>query len=78
MNKKKTYQERVCDRTHAVLEFPVEEVAEALVLRQVLGFNLFKVATEGPCVKFETVWSQPNRELERVEVPPQTGEVPER
>jgi len=36
-----TYQGSVCNRAHTVLEFPVEEVAKALVLGQVLGFDLF-------------------------------------
>jgi hypothetical protein len=76
--KRKTYQKRVCDRAHTIFKFPVEEVAKALVLPQVLHFNLFQVATEGFGVKFETVGSQPNRQFERVEVPPQPREVPER
>jgi hypothetical protein len=59
-----TYQESVCDRAYAVLKFPVEEVAKALVLRQVLNFNLIQVATESLCVKLKTVGSQPNRQFE--------------
>lgn len=56
-----TYQESICNRANAILEFPVEKVAKTLVLPQVLDFNLFQVATKDSCVKFETVRSQPNR-----------------
>ena len=59
-----TYQESVCDGARAILKFPVEKVAKTLVLRQVLHFNLFQVATKDSCVKPETVGPQPNRELE--------------
>lgn len=59
-----TYQESVRDRTHAILKFPVEKVAKALVLGQVLSFDLFQVATKGFCVKFKTVGSQPNGQFE--------------
>ena len=46
-----TYQGSVCNRAHAILEFSVEEVAEALILRQIVDFDLFQVATEDPCVQ---------------------------
>jgi len=58
-----TYQWSVCNRAHAILEFSVEKLAEALVLRQVLNFDLIQVATEGLCVKLETVGSEPNWQL---------------
>ena len=66
-----TYQGGIRDRAHTVLEFPVEEIAEALILGQVLDFDLFQVATENTCIKSETVWPEPNREFERVDVSPQ-------
>ena len=66
-----TYQGGVCNRAHAILEFPVEEVAEALILGQVFNFDLFQVATEDFGVESETVGSEPNWELKRVNVSPQ-------
>ena len=54
---RKTYQGSVCDRAHTILEFPVEEVAKALVVRQVFDFDFLQVATEDLGVKSETVGS---------------------
>ena len=65
------YQGSVCNRAYAIFEFSVEEVAEALVLRQVLDLNLFQVATEGFRIKSKTKRSEPNRQFERVDVSPQ-------
>lgn len=65
-----TYQRSVCNRAHAILEFSIEEVAKALVLRQILDFYFFQVATEDPRVKSETVGPEPNREFKRVDVSP--------
>ena len=67
---RKTHQGSVRNRAHAILEFSVEEIAEALVLRQILDFNLFQVATEGSCVKSKTNGSEPNRQFKRVDVSP--------
>ena len=65
-----TYQRSVCNRAHAILEFSVEEVSKALILRQVVSFDLVQVATEGFCVESETVGSEPNGQLKRVNVSP--------
>ena len=65
-----TYQGGICNRAHAILEFSVKEIAKALVLRQILDFDLFQVATEDPGIKSETVGSEPNWEFERVDVSP--------
>lgn len=65
-----TYQGSICHRAHAILEFSVEEITKALVLRQVLDFNLFQVATKGSCVESETDGPEPNRQFKRVDVSP--------
>ena len=65
-----TYQGGVCNRAYTVLEFSVEEIAEALVLRQVFDFNLFQVATKDFCVKSKTDGSEPNWQFKRVDVSP--------
>ena len=35
-----TYQGSVCDWSYAIFQFPVEEITETFVLRQVLNFYL--------------------------------------
>ena len=54
---RETYQGSVRDRAHTILKFPVEEVAKALVVRQVFDFDFLQVATEDLGVKSETVGS---------------------
>jgi hypothetical protein len=66
-----TYQGSVCNWSYAIFQFPVEEIAETFVLRQVLSFYLVQVAAEDLCVKPDAVGSKPNRQLERIDVPPQ-------
>jgi len=66
-----TYQGSVCNRAHAILEFSVKEIPKALVLGQILIFYLFQVAPKDFCIKSEAERSEPNRQFERVDVPPQ-------
>lgn len=40
------YQYGVCNRSYAVLEFPIEEVAQTCVLFEVIVLYLVKVTTE--------------------------------
>lgn len=65
-----THEERVVDGARAVLQPAVEELAERRVLREVRGLDLREVAAKRERVEAEAEWPEPERELERVEVPP--------